>query len=1042
MIIPTTARLYRLLAYTFLFFCFSSISVQAQPDLIVVEDALVNSLSAQTLTNNDNCFVEEGCVNGLGLRQILRFTTHIRNVGNQDFYVGAPPANPADANEVWEYDECHGHWHYEGYAEYVLFDDNGNLVPIGFKNGFCLIDVECSGGGNFTYNCNNQGISAGCGDIYSSGLDCQWIDVTDIPAGDYKLMIRVNWDGDPDALGNFETSYDNNTGAVCFTLEKDAQGTASATVIGNGTACSNGSICEEITLNITLDNYPQETSWEIRNEFDDIISTSNGTYGGQADGANINESICLAEGCYQLIMNDGAGDGLCCGYGNGSYQLTDASGNILAEGGEFGSADATSFCIALESNCTDADADGICVADDCDDNNNAVPAPPGAACDDGDPNTDNDEIQADGCSCAGYGVNDCSAIHVHPLSNGIMVENIGGFPHLSILLFDANWQTYDSCNENCDSPHTFSGLAAGTWHVSVKPLDDSWQTICNPIFTVEVLEGPCADADDDGVCASMDCDDNDPNLPTTVGSLCNDNDPNTENDIIQSDGCTCAGIGPCVDEDADGICVPEDCDDNDPNLPLGVGTACDDGNPDTENDMILTDGCTCEGMEPGGCNVLFVPGPNNLTITGLGHPNVSVQVYDSNWATGYSCFNDCNNPEIVADLAEGTYYIKVNVWDETWQLICEVTEYVAVSGGCVEGNACSDNNPCTDNDVFDADCNCVGTPAMDADNDGYCATIDCDDTNPDFPTTAGSICDDGDPETENDVIAGDGCTCAGVLLGGEGCNAQMVVNGNVLTVNGLDEPNVSVKLMNGSSWTAVFDCFLDCDQPVVIPNLAPATYYINIQTWDASWQSVCTVGEYVEIGGSSNLSGSGIQQSNLFFQATKNGRSTLLNWVTNTETRNDHFVMERSKDGEDFEAIEQSESWNNRAGTFSYQVNDHEPFFGKNYYRLKVVHHDESFLFSEIMEVEMNTHWANFSIFPNPVNEVLVINLANYEGGEGELRVVDQLGQTVMTRPLDKISKKPVLLDVGGLQSGFYFLFLDLDGKRAMGKKFIKLEGF
>ncbi len=31
------------------------------------------------------------------------------------------------------------------------------------------------------YNCGNMGITAGCSDIYSSALDCQWIDVTDLP---------------------------------------------------------------------------------------------------------------------------------------------------------------------------------------------------------------------------------------------------------------------------------------------------------------------------------------------------------------------------------------------------------------------------------------------------------------------------------------------------------------------------------------------------------------------------------------------------------------------------------------------------------------------------------------------------------------------------------------------------------------------------------------------------------------------------------------------------------------------------------------------
>ncbi|HFC01170.1 MAG TPA: T9SS type A sorting domain-containing protein, partial [Phaeodactylibacter sp.] len=49
------------------------------------------------------------------------------------------------------------------------------------------------------------------------------------------------------------------------------------------------------------------------------------------------------------------------------------------------------------------------------------------------------------------------------------------------------------------------------------------------------------DADGDGVCADIDCNDADPSIPAAPGTICDDGNPNTTNDIIQSDGCTCAG---------------------------------------------------------------------------------------------------------------------------------------------------------------------------------------------------------------------------------------------------------------------------------------------------------------------------------------------------------------------------------------------------------------------------------------------------------------------------------------------------------------------
>jgi hypothetical protein len=40
-------------------------------------------------------------------------------------------------------------------------------------------------------NCNNQGISAGWADLYGSGLDCQWIDITGLPDDEYTVEART-----------------------------------------------------------------------------------------------------------------------------------------------------------------------------------------------------------------------------------------------------------------------------------------------------------------------------------------------------------------------------------------------------------------------------------------------------------------------------------------------------------------------------------------------------------------------------------------------------------------------------------------------------------------------------------------------------------------------------------------------------------------------------------------------------------------------------------------------------------------------------------
>ncbi len=109
--------------------------------------------------------------------------------------------------------------------------------------------------------------------------------------------------------------------------------------------CSSGCTDNEVTLTIVLDNYPEETSWELRTDGGSLVS-SGGTYGNQADGSTVTENFCLADGCYTFTIFDSYGDGICCAYGNGSYTLSeDANSNVLASGGAFGSSEATDFCL-------------------------------------------------------------------------------------------------------------------------------------------------------------------------------------------------------------------------------------------------------------------------------------------------------------------------------------------------------------------------------------------------------------------------------------------------------------------------------------------------------------------------------------------------------------------------------------------------------------------------------------------------------------------------------------------------------------------------
>ncbi len=189
------------------------------PDLIVDRQYMAETAVIDYLDVNDPCLIEERCVGGVGRRKILRFGTRIANIGNVDLRLG----RPEEGNPLWDWDQCHGHYHFDAYAIYDLIDvETGERLPIGAKAGFSVIDIgvydpEIAVDGCRGYNGRNQGITAGCQDTYGRNLQCQWIDVTDIADGTYDLVVTTN----PERRFA-ELNHDNNAASVRVRLSGDA----------------------------------------------------------------------------------------------------------------------------------------------------------------------------------------------------------------------------------------------------------------------------------------------------------------------------------------------------------------------------------------------------------------------------------------------------------------------------------------------------------------------------------------------------------------------------------------------------------------------------------------------------------------------------------------------------------------------------------------------------------------------------------------------------------------------------------------------------
>jgi len=121
-----------------------------------------------------------------------------------------------------------------------------------------------------------------------------------------------------------------------------------------------------VTLDLTLDCYGEEISWELIDDNNSVIySVPSGSYLGGSTVDDLNpggstdeQEWCLLAGCYDFVISDSYGDGL---YGSqwscevdGDYVISDQGGNILAQliatNGDFGNQEINSFCVELSIN--------------------------------------------------------------------------------------------------------------------------------------------------------------------------------------------------------------------------------------------------------------------------------------------------------------------------------------------------------------------------------------------------------------------------------------------------------------------------------------------------------------------------------------------------------------------------------------------------------------------------------------------------------------------------------------------------------------------
>ena len=161
------------------------------------------------------------------------------------------------------------------------------------------------------------------------------------------------------------------------------------------------------------------------------------------------------------------------------------------------------------------------------------------------------------------------------------------------------------------------------------------------------------------------------------------------------------------------------------------------------------------------------------------------------------------------------------------------------------------------------------------------------------------------------------------------------------------------------------------------------------------------------------------------FYAQKQTSKVILQWQTASEEDVRHFVIERSNDGKAYKAIGQVVAAGNSTTTKNYMFADQSPFTpANNYYRLVMVDADGIYKYSKTLIVKFDgLLTSNITVSPNPVKDLLQVQLPDGLKGTVGIQIIDMQGRVVKRNNLASDGNAlSTTVDVTSLLKGIYIL--------------------
>jgi len=175
----------------------------------------------------------------------------------------------------------------------------------------------------------------------------------------------------------------------------------------------------------------------------------------------------------------------------------------------------------------------------------------------------------------------------------------------------------------------------------------------------------------------------------------------------------------------------------------------------------------------------------------------------------------------------------------------------------------------------------------------------------------------------------------------------------------------------------------------------------------------------------------------LTINAVVKNTSIDVKWTTIDESNTDFFIIEKSSDGARYSSIGSIKA--KGTGNGAYLLNDVTPVKGANYYRIKTTDKNGASYYSSIALVQYDKEGkAVLVVYPNPVQQVATLQLANVAKGNYQLRVYDLSGRAVLQQRVTVAAEyQTIPISFIGLPANNYVIQLEAN-KRAVISKLVQ----